>query len=172
MSGRDGKNELIFDDVQLEPNTMMTVYHCPVAECAKRNYLDAKSVRTHCRRFHSMLDYEPIPSQAEAQFICQVIIITIIGTIITKKVQIKLLTYLIPNEYHKLKCISLWPVCIVVKLWSKTTCQSWPDFVQSYFVHSDETFFSYSFQEPISMNTSKNKWFYRSLLQTYLKLTL
>jgi hypothetical protein len=85
MSGRDGKNELIFDDVQLEPNTMMTVYHCPVAECAKRNYLDAKSVRTHCRRFHSMLDYEPIPSQAEAQFICQVIIITIIGTIITKK---------------------------------------------------------------------------------------
>jgi hypothetical protein len=107
MSGRDGKNELIFDDVQLEPNTMMTVYHCPVAECAKRNYLDAKSVRTHCRRFHSMLDYEPIPSQAEAQFICQVIIITIIGTIITKKVQIKLLTYLIPNEYHKLKCISL-----------------------------------------------------------------
>ena len=72
MSGRDGKNELIFDDVQLEPNTMMTVYHCPVGECAKRNYLDAKSVRTHCRRFHSMLDYEPIPSQAEAQFICQV----------------------------------------------------------------------------------------------------
>ncbi len=51
---------------------MMTVYHCPVGECAKRNYLDAKSVRTHCRRFHSMLDYEPIPSQAEAQFICQV----------------------------------------------------------------------------------------------------
>jgi hypothetical protein len=75
MSGREGKNELIFDDVQLEPNTMMTVYHCPVAECAKRNYLDAKSVRTHCRRFHSMLDYEPIPSQAEAQFICQVLIL-------------------------------------------------------------------------------------------------
>ena len=72
MSGREGKNDLIFDDIQLEPNTMMTVYHCPVAECAKRNYLDAKSVRTHCRRFHSMLDYEPIPSQAEAQFICQV----------------------------------------------------------------------------------------------------
>jgi len=71
MAGNNGKNELIFDDVQLEPNTMMTVYHCPVQECPKRNYLDAKSVRTHCRRFHSMLDYEPIPSQAEAQFICQ-----------------------------------------------------------------------------------------------------
>ncbi len=81
MAGNNGKNELIFDDVQLEPNTMMTVYHCPVQECPKRNYLDAKSVRTHCRRFHSMLDYEPIPSQAEAQFICQVTLLLNLGSI-------------------------------------------------------------------------------------------
>lgn len=51
----------------------MTVFHCPVSGCSKRNYLDAKSVRTHCRRLHSMLDYGPCtPSQTEAQFICQV----------------------------------------------------------------------------------------------------
>ena len=67
-----GKNELIFDSITLEPGTTMTVYHCPVADCNKRNYLDGKSVRTHCRRVHGMIDYEGIPSQAEAQYICQV----------------------------------------------------------------------------------------------------
>ena len=67
-----GKNELIFDNITLEPGTLMTVFHCPVVDCPKRNYLDAKSVRTHCRRFHSMIDFEGIPSQAEAQYICQV----------------------------------------------------------------------------------------------------
>lgn len=67
-----GKNDLIFDDITLDPGTMMTVFHCPVVGCDKRNYLDAKSVRTHCRRFHSMIDFEGIPSQAEAQYICQV----------------------------------------------------------------------------------------------------
>ena len=71
-SGKDDKNDLILDDVQLEPKTMMTVYHCPMAECKKQNYLDAKSVITHCKRIHKMFTYNPIPSQVEAQFICQV----------------------------------------------------------------------------------------------------
>ena len=70
--GDNGKNELIFDDITLEPGTLMTVYHCTVPGCDKRNYLDAKSVKTHCRRFHSINDIEPIPIRAEAQFICQV----------------------------------------------------------------------------------------------------
>ena len=52
------KNELIFDDITLEPGTLMTVFHCPVESCNKKNYLDAKSVKTHCRRLHSMADYE------------------------------------------------------------------------------------------------------------------
>jgi len=66
------RTELIFEDITLEPGTLMQVYHCPVAECGKRNYLDGKSVRTHCRRVHGMIDYEGFPSQAEAQFVCQV----------------------------------------------------------------------------------------------------
>ena len=52
------KNELIFDDITLEPGTLMTVFHCPVESCSKKNYLDAKSVRTHCRRFHSITEYQ------------------------------------------------------------------------------------------------------------------
>jgi hypothetical protein len=44
-----GKNDLVFDDITLEPGTMMAVFHCPVDGCNKRNYLDSKSVRTHCR---------------------------------------------------------------------------------------------------------------------------
>ena len=67
-----GKNELIFDDITLEPGTLMTVFHCSVPGCDKRNYLDAKSVKTHCRRFHSMNEIDPISTQTEAQFICQV----------------------------------------------------------------------------------------------------
>ena len=67
-----GKNELIFDDITLEPGTLMTVFHCSVTGCDKRNYLDAKSVKTHCRRFHSMNEIDPISTQTEAQFICQV----------------------------------------------------------------------------------------------------
>ena len=52
------KNDLIFEDITLEPGTLMTVFHCPMESCAKKNYLDAKSVKTHCRRIHSMIDYE------------------------------------------------------------------------------------------------------------------
>jgi len=70
--GENGKNELIFDDITLEPGTLMTVFHCSVPGCDKRNYLDAKSVKTHCRRFHSLNEIDPIPTQTEAQFICQV----------------------------------------------------------------------------------------------------
>ena len=66
------KNELIFDTVPLEPGTTMTVFHCPVASCNKRNYLDSKSVRTHARRVHGMIDYEGTPSLGVAQYICQV----------------------------------------------------------------------------------------------------
>ena len=77
MNGSDsdsnpGKNDLIFDDITLAPGTMMSVYHCPVTGCGKRNYLDAKSAKTHCRRFHSMSDFDPFPAETEAQFICQV----------------------------------------------------------------------------------------------------
>ena len=74
MSNSSGssKNELIFENVPLEPGTMMRVYHCPEASCNKRNYLDSKSVRTHCRRVHGMIDYEGVATIAEAQFICQV----------------------------------------------------------------------------------------------------
>ena len=43
-----------------------------ISGCDKRNYLDAKSVKTHCRRFHSMNEIDPISTQTEAQFICQV----------------------------------------------------------------------------------------------------
>ena len=50
----------------------MTVFHCPVSDCIKKNYVDAKSVKTHCRRFHGLNEFEPEPSQTEAQFICQV----------------------------------------------------------------------------------------------------
>ena len=52
------KNDLIFEDITLEPGTLMTVFHCPIESCPKKNYLDAKSVKTHCRRIHSMIDYE------------------------------------------------------------------------------------------------------------------
>ena len=52
------KNDLIFEDITLEPGTLMTVFHCPIETCPKKNYLDAKSVKTHCRRIHSMIDHE------------------------------------------------------------------------------------------------------------------
>ena len=52
------KNDLIFEDITLEPGTLMTVFHCPIDSCPKKNYLDAKSVKTHCRRIHSMIDHE------------------------------------------------------------------------------------------------------------------
>ena len=69
------QNNLIFDDITLAPGTIMTVYHCPVDNCPKRNYLDAKSVKTHCRRHHNMSSatlFEIVPMKREAQFICQV----------------------------------------------------------------------------------------------------
>ena len=34
--------------------------------------LDAKSVKTHCRRVHQINDYQPVIEPTEAQFICQV----------------------------------------------------------------------------------------------------
>lgn len=70
--GQTGKNELIFEDVTLAPGTMMAVFNCPLESCSKGNYLDAKSLKTHCRRVHAMNDFEPIASETEAQFICQV----------------------------------------------------------------------------------------------------
>ena len=67
------KNDLIFDDsIILEPGTMINIYNCPVPTCDKKNYLDAKSVKTHCRRVHHMNDYQPVFEATEAQFICQV----------------------------------------------------------------------------------------------------
>ena len=71
-STMNGKKELIFDRVALIPGTMMTVYHCPISGCWKRNYIDAKSVRTHCKKVHHFECHEPIPEKAPAQFICQV----------------------------------------------------------------------------------------------------
>ena len=67
------KNDLIFDeDITLESGTMINVYNCPISSCDKKNYLDAKSVKTHCRRVHQINDYQPVVEPTEAQFICQV----------------------------------------------------------------------------------------------------
>ena len=66
------KLDLIFDDITLEPGTLMNIYNCPVENCVKKNYLDSKSLKTHCRRVHKMNNFEPEAEVTEAQFICQV----------------------------------------------------------------------------------------------------
>ncbi len=74
-SAKGSNNDLVVDEsIVLAPGTMMTVYHCPVAGCNKKNYLDSKSVRTHCRRLHSLAsdDLDVPGHEVEAQYICHI----------------------------------------------------------------------------------------------------
>lgn len=63
---------LIFDNITLEHGTIMTVFHCPVIGCQKRNYLDARAAKTHIRKFHNITNMGGVATKAEAQCICQV----------------------------------------------------------------------------------------------------
>nr|XP_040577895.1 PR domain zinc finger protein 15-like [Lepeophtheirus salmonis] len=68
----DSKKEVIFDDVKLLPGTLMDVFQCPVTTCDKHSYIDAKSLRTHCKKVHLIDVIDPVPVKAEARYICRV----------------------------------------------------------------------------------------------------
>ena len=84
------KNDLIFEDITLEPGTLMTVFHCPIESCPKKNYLDAKSVKTHCRRIHSMIDYEGTTYIVYFSFCPNIAVENIVMTFSKNRAQIEL----------------------------------------------------------------------------------